>query len=156
MTFSLTPQQRRNVSIAAISAVAVFGIASIIFKTYPHLKPSFLGGKKPSDDPDEDEVLKSTVVVNKKDIADWSDDDLKAFLKEVSTELPFFKFQIPVSRIFTNTNLLSYYRRKFPFQKVQSTQILLPLLPNSNQTNFHTLSIVSSYGNSVWPLCFRI
>ncbi len=86
MTFSLTTQQRRNVSIAALSAVAVVGIASLIFKTYPHLKPSFLGGDASSKDPDEDQVLKSTVIVNKKDIADWSDDDLRAFLKSVSVE----------------------------------------------------------------------
>ncbi|VEU22484.1 DEKNAAE103418 [Brettanomyces naardenensis] len=85
--FALSAKQRRNVSIATLSTIAVIGIASIVFKTYPHLKPSFLCGHA-DDKPAEDSQLSdSTVVVDKK-INEWTDEELKTFLKEKEVTVP--------------------------------------------------------------------
>ncbi|GMG30642.1 unnamed protein product [Ambrosiozyma monospora] len=97
----ISPRQKK----IALSAVVAIGAAALFFKTFPHLKPSFLQGKKPSNsngstpseplsksiqEQEEDLISSSTVLVNNKDkkVEDWSLEDLTAFLKERQVSVP--------------------------------------------------------------------
>ncbi|OWB62306.1 hypothetical protein B5S29_g3230 [[Candida] boidinii] len=80
---TLTPQSRRNLGVAAASAVVIVGATTLFFKTFPHLTPSiFKKSTKTSDD--DDEISESTFIVPKTNVDDWSEEELKAFLKQVS------------------------------------------------------------------------
>lgn len=84
-SFSFSSKQRRNASVAAISTIAVIAIATVVFKTYPHLKSKLFG----KDDDDDKTVSDSTVVVdNNKETSDWSDDELKSFLVQKQVSVP--------------------------------------------------------------------
>ncbi|QPG73617.1 hypothetical protein FOA43_000929 [Brettanomyces nanus] len=73
---------------AAISAVAIVGVASLIFRTYPHLKPLFLCCNKDSESEEDNKPLSDSTVVVDKEIEEWTDKQLKEFLKENEVIVP--------------------------------------------------------------------
>lgn len=92
-SFKVSAKARRNLSVAAISAIAIVGVASLVFKTYPHLKPACLGGKDDEESPHADDVAPTTPVSDSAVIVDseyneWTDDKLSEYLKEKDVTVP--------------------------------------------------------------------
>ncbi|ODV88180.1 hypothetical protein CANARDRAFT_5479 [[Candida] arabinofermentans NRRL YB-2248] len=101
-----TSKSRRNLSIAAVSSIIIVSASTLLFKTYPHLKPdtsSLLSKIKSytktdstattspeqSSEDDESNLLgESTVVVTDRAVSQWTEDELLAFLKEKEISVP--------------------------------------------------------------------
>ncbi len=97
---SYTSNKRQQVTVAAASIVVLIGATSVLLKTYPHLTPNFgnlysqLTGKvtNRANSADEKEVKsngddsslgESTVVVPSAQVSEWSEEELKSYLKQV-------------------------------------------------------------------------